>query len=635
LRLQQAQLATLLALPLMPIGLHGAWFALNQFWSQFLSRVLKVSLAIPQYHFPVPGLFAGLLHWVQSSRSVSDWLFGLAHLLDVVVLAALTFAAAPYWLDWVMQQWHGMKPFSLARLGQTSPEAQRRLQTICQQQKIPIPQLGLLPTTAPIVLTYGSTPPNARIVVSQGLLDQLDDAEIAALYSAEASQINPLNMGVMSWVMGILQVFYLIYWLTAQVGDRVLNWADQQDNRAIEILTTIVAYAIATLSTIAYSSFWCLRWAGLWLTRRRLSYADHAATNATGNPNAQARALLKLTHGLSQAIQTQGQTDFLLEGWELLMPIGYRQALTSGSLLDAMPIAQALEWDCTNPQRQLLTVNNSHALIGDRLAHLMRYAQSWQLEPAVDLSQLPHPKALSWGSGLGAGMPFWGATIGYAIAVLLWAIAWIAYLLDLRQLSWLGSDFKLFYALPLIGFGLGTGLRFNDYFPDLPHTWHRRAPEAPTIDLAAAVQDSRALPNQARPTALTGKLLGREGISNWLGQDLLLQTPSGLIRLHSTSALGILGNWPWITWFGGSRAMDMIGQSVHVAGWLRRGATPWFDLEILRHPSGRVYRGGHQIWAAIVGAIAILLGLLWLGTLEDLVSYIQKRQALKSLIKKP
>jgi Zn-dependent protease with chaperone function len=617
-QLQQAQLLTVLALPLIPIGLHWLWSAFQMLCFNVGTRILRIGMTYPSYRFPVPGLFAGLGTWWQQP----DWVINIAHGLDVVLLAGLTFWAAPYFLGWALQQFYGMTPLSLARLGQTSPEAQRRIQTACQQQKIPQPQFGLINHAAPIVFSYGALPQTTRIVISQGLLEQLDEAEIAAICSAEISQIHPLNLGVMTWVMAILQVPYLIYWGLAKVGDWVQAWGFKQTNRALAIGATGVTYVIAGVSSVAYGSFWVLRWAGLWLNRRRSFHADHAATNLTGNPNGQARALLKITHGISQAIQRQGYTDFLLEGWELLMPVGYSQALSLGSLFDQMPIAQALEWDLQNPQSQILTVNNSHALLGDRLSRLMHYAQSWQLAPELELTS-PNRQPLPWGHLLWAGLPFWGAAIGYLLAVVFWAIAWLTYFVNLRQLAWLGSDFRLFYGLLLLGFGVGTLLRFNDYFPDLPAMWHRRPVESD--DFAVLAQDSLALPNRSRPTTLNGKLLGRKGISNWLGQDLLLQTDRGVVRLHYLSRLGVIGNWA----FGHNRPVDFVGQNVNVAGWLRRGATPWFDVELLRHSSGRISRGGHQIWSAALGAIAIGLGILWIGILEDLVSYIQKQKLIQ------
>jgi Zn-dependent protease with chaperone function len=631
-RLQFAQLFTVLAIPLLPFFLRYWLVGLQTVLSR--STPLSRILGFPSNQFPFAGPFAFLIDRLTNWNSIFPrGLMGLAHWLDVALICGLTFLATPYWLTWVLKQWYGMQDIGLSRLNQANPELQQRLQGVTQRQGGI--QIGLLPVAAPIVFAYstiafGPMPRCRYLVISQGAIDQLAADEFATICTAEVSQMQPLVNGLLSWLVALLQIPYLIYWLIAGIGDRCLDWAAQQDNRALEILGTIAAYGLAAISSMSYSVFWLMRWPGLWLSRERLAIADHAACNATGNPNGQARALLKMAQGISQHLKQQGQTDYRLEGFELLMPVGYRQAVSLGSLLSLMPVESALAWDFSNSQRHWLIINNSHALIGDRLQNLMQIAQNWQLPTELDRQELPSAKHTTWGKVLWAGIPFWSALIGWGMAAVFWAIAWLAYWLNWQQLIWLGSDMKLFYALPLIGFGTGILLRFNSYFPDLPMLWRRQLPE-PSIALADGLQDPLALPQNARPTALKGKLLGRRGISNWLGQDLWLQTDRGLVRLHHTSFLGPLSNWA----MGRNRPCDLAGQSVTVMGWLRRGATPWFDLEGVRSQSGRFCRGGHQIAATVFATIGVLLGLLWLGAIDDLIDVIQRWQLQQKLQKLP
>jgi Zn-dependent protease with chaperone function len=625
-RLQQSQLVTWLAVPLWPLALHSLWFTATYFWMRFATSVLRMRMGVPSYRFPVPGIFGWLTAWGETLRSPPEWLWNLAHGLDVLVLSAITFFLAPFFLGFGLKQVYRMQPLSIARLAQVSPEAQRRIQSYCQQASMPLPQFGLLPNAAPIALTYGTTAKNARIVLSQGLLDQLSDAEIAAVCSGEMCHIHPLNMGLITWILALLQVPYLVYGLTAQLADLVGNWGKKQSHRALEILARVGVYGLALVSSIGYIAFTTLRWMGLWFTRQRSLLADHTAANLTGNPNAQARALLKIAHGISQDLQTQRQTDFVLEGFELAMPVGYRQAATVGSLLGVMPVENALAWDWGNGQRHYLSLNNSHALLGGRLARLMQYAQQGQLPGELDMRLYAEcqasRKSPTWWQLMTAALPFWGAAIGYGIALLCWAIAWIGFWVGWKQLAWLGSDFRPMYAFPVIGFGIGTLMRFNQYFPDLPSAWLRRPPET-LGDLATIVQDPMALPDRVTPTALTGQLLGRPGVANWLCQDLWLKDDRNvLVRLHYPSALGWLSNFAWAE----NRASDLLGQAVTAAGWVRRGATPWMDVERLRNDYGKARWGGHQVWSTIGAIGAVTIGMIWLGGLEDLISVIQRVQ---------
>jgi Zn-dependent protease with chaperone function len=617
-RLQMAQLATFLAVPLLPLGLHTLWVTSHYFWMRFATGVLRWRMGVPRYEFPVPGFFGALVGWGQS---MPNWLVPVAQWCDVLLWAGLTFWFAPLFLSLVLKTVYKMQPLSIARFAQVSPETQRRLQS----GRHPMPQFGLLPHAAPIIFAYGHRASNTRIVLSQGLLDQLDDAEIAAICSGEASAIGPLNLGLMSWILALLQLPYLAYGLIAQLADHLTTWGSKQSLRALEIIATIGVYILGVGASIAYIVFTTMRWLGLWFTRQRSIVADHAAANITGNPNAQARALLKIAHGISQDVQTQGQTDFGLEAWELAMPVGYQQAVSFGSLLNTMPVEEALAWDWGNGQRHYLSFNNSHALLGGRLARLMQYAQQWQLPGELDMRQYAATQSdrqsPSWWRLINAGLPFWGAAIGYGIAMLLWAIAWIGFWVGFKQVAWLGSDFRPMYALPVIGFAIGSFLRFNQYFPDLPSQWLRRPPET-AMELAPLLADAQALPDRAKPTALSGQLLGRQGVANWLAQDLWLRTAQGLVRLHYPSAIGWLTNVFWAE----NRVTDLRGQAVHATGWLRRGATPWMDAESLRNDYGKTRRGNHQIWNTIVATMAIVIGLIWLGALEDLISVITRWQ---------
>jgi hypothetical protein len=112
-------------------------------------------------------------------------------------------------------------------------------------------------------------------------------------------------------------------------------------------------------------------------------------------------------------------------------------------------------------------------------------------------------------------------------------------------------------------------------------------------------------------------------VANWLCQDLWLKDDRDvLVRLHYPSVLGWLSNFAWAE----NRASDLLGQAVTAAGWLRRGATPWMDVERLRNDYGKARWGGHQVWSTIVAIGAVTIGMIWLGGLEDLISVIQRLQ---------
>jgi hypothetical protein len=361
------------------------------------------------------------------------------------------------------------------------------------------------------------------------------------------------------------------------------------------------------ISSVGYSLYWVLRWPVLWLSRLRLYHNDRLAAQLTGNPNALSRALLKIAIGIAEDVKQHGETNGLLEGFELLTPVGVRQAISLGSCAGQTTWENLLEWDRHNPWRRWMTLNNSHLLMGDRLYILSLYAKFWQLEPELDFVATAKGKLdkQEIQRFILQAIPFFGLPLGLALGLGFWVIGAIGGMLGFEQIAWLWGDrVTLLSCLP-IGISMAILLRINHFFPDI-------TPSTSSVPVLSELlsNDPRSLPIDSQPICLEGKLLGRSGISNALGQDLLLQSPTGLIKLHCFSKFGPFAYlWPLQ-----NRPLDLIGNQVQVTGWFRRGATVWVDVETLKTTSDRTVKGlafqcGHPLWSTILAAISALWGI--------------------------
>jgi Zn-dependent protease with chaperone function len=528
----------------------------------------------------------------------------------LLTLGILTILS-PWLLDGLLRLFYGFQPLSINTLSTHSPEAIRVLQRYCRHRRWPLPQLGILPTSAPVALTYGNLPRTARIVVSQGLLEQLADDEIGTIYAGQLGHIAHWDFVVMSLVTLVTHLPYTVYRQVSQWGDQISN--------------SILRLTAAAIASFAYGVWYLLSGLAFWLSQLRIYYSDRFAVELTGNTNGLTRALLKIAIGIASDIQLQEHTTWLLESLNLLTSVGYRQAIALGSLHPYTQYEPVLAWDCINPYRYWLSINNSHPLMGDRLQRLTRIAHDWHLETELNLvkedkatkgqgEHVRRTRAGAWSSLLLQGAPFFGIPLGFAFGGLTWLIGGISILLGIAQLAWMYGDWLLIKGCLPIGFSIGTFVRINSFFPDIkPSTvqtdtpvLRTREPERDSFpSLPHLLANPTALPVDSQPVRLQGKLLGRRGISNCLGQDLILHSPTGLVKLHYVSWLGPVGN---LLPRQSPSATDLVGQHLIATGWFRRGATVWIDIDILRVQGGKASRGGHPAWSILLASGAAAWG---------------------------
>jgi Zn-dependent protease with chaperone function len=198
-----------------------------------------------------------------------------------LILAVLFIAIAlsPWLLDWLLAYFYNQQEFSKDILPNYSRETPRVLHRYCQQRHWPSPQLRILPIAAPIAFTYGNLPRNARIVVSQGLLEQLADEEIATIYAAQLGQITNKDFVLMSLVLLITLPIYQLY-------RQIATWADKFSTGSFHWPFTIASSLVYLL--------WCvLTGTALLYSRLRPYNSDRLAAEVTGNPNALHTCIIK------------------------------------------------------------------------------------------------------------------------------------------------------------------------------------------------------------------------------------------------------------------------------------------------------------------------------------------------------
>lgn len=515
------------------------------------------------------------------------------HTFLVLFCLAGLLLATPWLLDWLFTQTAGLQSLSIQKLKQNYPESCRLLRRIAQKHGWVLPTLRELPTEAPLIFSYGWLPRYSRIVVSRGLLARLDDEELATLMGYELSHLTRWTLPLMSLIGGLLQLCYQGYWQTAR-------WGDRRTDRASKVGAVVA-------STICYGLFWIVRKIAIPFSRSRGLDSDRQAVEWTGNPNALTRALVKLADGLAEAIAQAGHTPPLIESTDLLTPCGYELVVNFGSLYPDAACLEDLYWDIQNPYRRWLSINGSHPRLGERLKRLTGYALRWQLVPELPFPEsaaaaTPSAKAARhyWLPFLQQISPYVGPLCGVAVAMLLWFLGGVFEPLGLRRVAWVYGDRSVLWGSLLLGLGMGIMVRINPYFPDITTRNRLNHPNLSTL-----LQNPLALPTDSQPVRLAGQLLGRTGMANWLCQDLMLKTTSGLIRLHFLSLLGAFGN----LLIHPQHPTEAVGQTVEVQGWYRKGAIAWIDIDYFSKKGKGVVRANHPMFAVLLSLGFCALGL--------------------------
>jgi Zn-dependent protease with chaperone function len=543
---------------LIPLRLLGAGTCLALFW--VLREVLKFAM----------GLTNALLVKLPYLQPLQLLYRNPTTFLLIVLFIMI--GLSPWLLDWLMTNFYGQRELSKDVLQGYSRETIRVLQRYCQQRRWQAPKLRILPIDAPIAMTYGYLSRNARIVVSQGLLEQLVDDEIATIYATQLGHIAHWDVAVMSLVLLVSLPIHRLY-------QQISTWGNKKAEG-------IWCRPITIVAGVVYGCWYLLTYLALWLSRLRIYYSDRLAAEITGNPNALTRALLKIAIGISDDIQKVEQTSWQLESLNFCLPISYQQSLTVGSIAGHLPFETILMWDTVNPYRRWLNLNNSHPLIGDRIQRLNQIARHWHVDTELHLTnqQTAPVKRQSFLLNIA---PFVGLPLGILFAGLIWLTWKIAFELRFLNLKWIYEDWNFVTGCLLIGISIGMVFRMNSFFPDIKTPSVQNAEFLPSL-----LTNPSGIPIDSISVQLVGKLLGRPGIGNCLGQDLILQSNKGLIKLHHI-------------YLGQSiNPQDLIGRQVIVTGWFRQSATPWIDIHTIQTQSGKTIHSPHPIWSTVVAIAA-------------------------------
>ena len=187
------------------------------------------------------------------------------------------------------------------------PDLHARVDRLAQVAGAPTPRVAVSRSAVPNAFAIGARPSKATVVVTDGLLEALDDDELDAVLAHEIAHVRNRDVAVMSLSYFLPSLTYIVA-IAAFYVLRGISYVgggldDVDGDGAKGVLVAVAVLVVSALVTLAISA---LFWLASFLLFRVLSqYREHAADRGaaaiTGNPAALASALRTVDDEMSDA----------------------------------------------------------------------------------------------------------------------------------------------------------------------------------------------------------------------------------------------------------------------------------------------------------------------------------------------
>ena len=217
--------------------------------------------------------------------------FGISpNLILLIGVGAITFQflLGPFMMD-LSLRW--LYRCSWVTPDQLPPHLQGFVERVTEEEGMKFPHFGLIDDGTPNAFTYGHTPNNARIVITQGLINLLDEDEVEAVVAHELGHAKHWDMLLMTVASLVPLILYYIFRTLTNVAGRTSTRRSSKDSGRAAIVVFLAA-------ACAYIAYIAAQYVVLWFSRTREFYADRFAGEVTDDPNSMASALVKVAYGL-------------------------------------------------------------------------------------------------------------------------------------------------------------------------------------------------------------------------------------------------------------------------------------------------------------------------------------------------
>lgn len=494
-------------------------------------------------------------------------------LVLIVVINAVMFLISP-WLTDLMLRWMNKLAFlDEATLRARYPHVHAIITDVAREYGFKAPSVGLIPDRNPTAFTYGLLRSNARIVLTDGIFEFLNEEETRAVVAHELGHIVHRDFLVMTVAGTLVQMLYTIY------ASLTRSRGGNSKNRGGAVAIGIAAYVMYLVGTYLL----------LYLSRTREYLADSFAAERVEARHL-ANALVKIAYGIAEATDSD-ETRELLASTRHLGVVDFKGASHLGLVIEAAKLnpdatAHAMLFDIYNPWAGLIELNSTHPLTGKRIQALGAIAQAKRQAFAdIDVEAAARRAKVDPG------------------------FLWRKFL---RELALIALPTAVLVLGGIAGLASGTPALALLAIPVAAVAWAALIPKfypfSPPADatVVALMGDVAASPVVGRPVRLEGEVIGRANAGSVIGEDTIFADATGRMAVDFRSLLGPLGD----AWTGWRRIAPHIGAKGAATGWFRRSMGGYVILDRLDTSAGRL-----KAYPYLAGIVVPLLIFAVLGVI--------------------
>lgn len=217
------------------------------------------------------GLLTGLL------LAIGDWVGGRQGLMLALGLAGIMNFVGYFFSDRIALAMHRAQPLA----EEDAPRLYALVAQLAQQAGLPMPRLYLIPEAQPNAFATGRSPRHAAVAVTQGLLQTMNEEELAGVLAHELAHVKHrdiLTASVAATLAGAITVL-------ARMLSYALMFSSREREEGGNALGGLFLMLVAPIAALLIQ---------LAISRSREYAADEEAARLTGNPLGLASALRKL-----------------------------------------------------------------------------------------------------------------------------------------------------------------------------------------------------------------------------------------------------------------------------------------------------------------------------------------------------